>query len=176
MHVETLVKKARKGNWQAFLELALAKKDILYHKALALMENEHDAADAVEEALIKAYNSVGNLKEPRYFQTWLTRILIHTCIDMKRKTAKTVYLRPEFLEGAALQPAESLADKLDLQEQLAKLEEEFRVVLILRYYGDYKVEEIASHLGIPAGTVKSRIYYGLKKLRKGMGGLKHYEM
>lgn len=176
MHVETLVKKAQKGNWQAFLELALAKKDILYHKALTLMGNEHDAADAVEETMVKAYNAVASLKEPQYFQTWLTRILIHTCMDMKKKAAKTIYLRPELLEGALSHPAEDLADKLDLKEQLAKLGEEYRDVLVLRYYGDLKVEEIALHLGIPTGTVKSRIYYGLKKLRKGMGGLKHNEM
>lgn len=83
MNVKRLAAKAGEGNWQAFLQLALDKKDRLYWKALTLMQNEHDAADAVEETLLKAFSSMATLKEPGYFQTWLTRILINTCMEMQ---------------------------------------------------------------------------------------------
>lgn len=165
MNQADLVAKAKKGNWQAFLQMALARQDHLYYKALALLQNEHDAADAVEESMLKAYSSMASLKEPRYFQTWLTRILIHTCIDMQRFRKKHVRLESGMLEGEASCPQESLALKLDLHEQLTSLDDKYRTILVLRYYEDLKVEEIADLLGLPVGTVKSRIYYGLKKLQ-----------
>ncbi len=174
--MERLVKKAQKGNWQAFLQLTLDRKDMLYHKALTLMQNEHDAADAVEEAILKAYGSIQALREPRYFHTWLTRILIHTCLDIQRKAKKTIYLEPELLERGSCSPQEDLADKLDLQEQMAKLDEDTRTILTLRYFADYKLDEIAEIASIPVGTVKSRIYYGLKKLKKSMEGVSSREM
>jgi RNA polymerase sigma-70 factor (ECF subfamily) len=164
LDLSDLVAKAKNGDWQAFLKMALAKKDQLYYKALALLQNEHDAADAVEESLLKAYSSMAGLKEPLYFQAWLTRILVHTCIDMQRARMKQVRLETGMLEDEAPGPQESLAFKLDLQEQLAALGEKYRTVLVLRYYEEFKIEEIARLLDLPAGTVKSRIYYGLKKL------------
>jgi RNA polymerase sigma-70 factor (ECF subfamily) len=64
LDLSDLVAKAKNGDWQAFLKMALAKKDQLYYKALALLQNEHDAADAVEESLLKAYSSMAGLNMP----------------------------------------------------------------------------------------------------------------
>ncbi len=176
MDVHVLADKAKKGDWQAFLQLALAKKDRLYHRALAMMQNEEDAADAVEEALLKAYSAMAGLNEPQYFQSWLTRILIHTCIDMHRKASKTVYLVPERLERGAHSPQEDLADRIDLERHLGRLSDDYRTVLVLRYYEDLKIDEIARLLNLPPGTVKSRINYALKKLQRAMGGGRANEM
>lgn len=166
MDTERLVRKAKKGNWQAYLDLALARKNLLYHKALSLLGNEHDAADAVEEALVKGYDSISTLEQPRYFQTWLVRILINTSIDIQRRRRKTVFLQDFAVND---EPAVGVAEAdLDLRAQIEALDEKHRTVLILRYYEDLKVDEIARILSVPPGTVKSRLYWALKKLRLGL--------
>lgn len=162
-----LVHKAKKGSWEAYLDLALEKKDLLYHKALSLLGNEHDAADAVEDALIKGYDSIASLQEACYFHTWLTRILINTCIDIQRKRQKTVYL-VEYADMKEPVCQEDRDDSMDIQAQMEALDEKHRTVVVLRFYEDLKVEEIAQILGVPQGTVKSRLYWALKKLKHGM--------
>lgn len=166
MDAEGLVKKAKKGNWQAYLDLALARKDSLYYKALSLLGNEHDAADAVEEALVKGYNSISSLEQDRFFQSWLVRILINTCIDIQRSRRKTVFLH-DLAESKEPVAVENESDP-DLRTQVEAMDEIHRTVLILRYYEDMKVDDIAQFLKVPPGTVKSRLYWGLKKLRLGL--------
>lgn len=172
--VEGLVRRAKKGNWEAYLELALARKDMLYYKALSLLGNEHDAADAVEEALVKGYDSIKSLQEPRYFQTWLVRILINTCVDIQRLRQKTVPLASYWEEDQEADKDPELA--MDIHARVAELEEKFRILVVLRFYEDMKVEQIAQFLDIPAGTVKSRLYSALKQLRKGFVREKINEM
>ena len=175
MDVERMVRRAKKGNWEAYLGLALDKKDLLYHKALSLLGNEHDAADAVEEALVKGYDSIISLQQAQYFQTWLVRILINTCIDIQRKRQKTVSLETYAVnKEPVFQP--NIDDNLDIQRQLEDLDEKHRTVLILRYYEDLKVEEIAQVLSLPPGTVKSRLFWALKKMRHGIERGQTYEM
>lgn len=80
-------KKAMAGNKVAFQELVLQEKDNLYRMAYIYMKNENDALDVVHESVFKAYKSIKKLKEPSYFSTWLTRIIINTSIDfLKKKT------------------------------------------------------------------------------------------
>lgn len=162
--VEGLVKRAKKGNWEAYLELALAKKDMLYCKALSLLGNEHDAADAVEEALVKGYDSIKSLQEPRYFQTWLVRILINTCVDIQRQRQKTVPLQSYWEARDTAQTDQDLA--MDIHTQVAELEDKFRILVVLRFYEDMKVDQIAETLGMPSGTVKSRLHSALQQLKK----------
>lgn len=173
---ETLVKKAKKGNWDAYIKLVFMKKDIMYHKALALMGNEHDASDAIEETILKAFKKIKQLKNAEYFHTWITRILIYTCIDMQRETKKTVYLSKEMIDNKNYNPQKSIDDSIVLKAQLKKLSHKQRNVIVLRYFESMKVNEISEILNIPSGTVKSRIYHGLKNLKKYMKGVNTNEM
>jgi RNA polymerase sigma-70 factor, ECF subfamily len=175
METEKLVERAQNGDWEAFLELALPYKDSLYRKAFFLLGSNHDAADAVAETMLKAYTSIGGLKDPHRFAFWLNRILLNAGIDMRRRAQKTIPLRPGRGEAAA-DHAGRTGERLDLQALLGTLDAEQRAVLVLRYYDDLTVEEIARTLDIPAGTVKSRIYYAMKKLRKAFEGVDYFEL
>lgn len=174
MKDQHLVHKAKKGNWQAYLDLALVLKNLLYNKALSLLGNEHDAADAVAEALVKGYDSISTLRQPQHFQTWLVRILINTCIDIQRKRQKTVFLH-NLTEESILSSTPVYADS-DLQTQLMNMDEKYRTVLVLRYFEDMKIDDIANLLDVPPGTVKSRLYWALKKIRLEMDRGQIYEM
>lgn len=124
MDLERLVQKAKKGNWQAYLDLAMARKDLLYYKALTLLGNEHDAADAVEEALIKGYDSISALEQARLFHTWLTRILINTCIDIQRRRKRTIFLHNCV---DAIEPVCHTVGDFDLIDQVNSLDEKHRI-------------------------------------------------
>lgn len=176
MSVDSLVKKAKKGDWDSYLDLVLEKKDLLYHKALTLLRNEFDAADAVEDSIIKGFEGLNRLEEPRYFHTWLVRILINTCIDIQRKNQKTVFLYEPREEADNLHLAEAADLRLDLQQQLDSMDPKYRTVLILRFFEDQTIEEIARVMGLPPGTVKSRLFYGLRKLRTNLEGVKQNEV
>lgn len=84
MKQERLIKKAQRGNIPAFEKLMLLNQDRLYKTAFLYTRNKEDSLDAVQETVFKAFKHMANLKEPAYFTSWLTRILIHTIFAMKK--------------------------------------------------------------------------------------------
>ncbi|MGL5314200.1 MAG: sigma-70 family RNA polymerase sigma factor [Peptostreptococcaceae bacterium] len=165
---ELKVKKAIKGDEKAFIDLIEQQKEKLYKIAYAYVKNEQDALDIVQETVYKAYVSIDSLKNPKYFNTWLTRILINISINMLNKNKKVVYLEEETLMEDSTTMCSS-EDKLDILEELNKLDEKYRDVIILKYFDDLTVNEIARVLEIPIGTAKTYLNRGLSRLRISMG-------
>jgi RNA polymerase sigma-70 factor (TIGR02954 family) len=172
LDVESLVKKAKKGSDEAFLELMNLHKNRLYRIAISYLTNDGDAIEAVQEVTFRAYRSIKKLKNPEYFSTWLIRIMLNYCHDESKKKKRTI-------------PSQNLPEQVgtiydsstfEVEEALAKLEEPYRQVITLKYIHDLKIKEIADILESPEGTVKTWIYKGLGMLRKQFGekgGFRH---
>lgn len=163
------VQKAKKGNNKAFQALIEEEKVKLYKMAYIYMKNEDDALEVFQETVYKAFISIKNLKEEQYFSTWLTRILIHTAMDQLNKKKRVIPMDREILESK-VNPYTHTENHFDLLEAIKELDEKYKSVLILRYYKDYSVKQIAETLQCPEGTIKTNIHRGLNQLREKMKG------
>ena len=143
-----------------FSRRVLAMENRLYRVSCGLLRNPQDRLDAAQEAVIRAWERIDSLRKPEYFETWLTRILINVCRDMLRTGRSIVPL-----EAIAEQSAPEETDR-ELSDAIRRLDGELRIVVALHYMEGYKVREIAGMLGIPAGTVKTRLMRAKKQLRK----------
>ncbi|MCM3760868.1 sigma-70 family RNA polymerase sigma factor [Alkalihalobacillus oceani] len=162
----TQIKRAKRGDKQAFQELMEEEKSKLYKLAYIYVRNEDEALEIFQETVYKALMAIADLKQEQYFSTWLTRILINTALDYLRKKQCVVPMNEEIFDSLAsarngVQPE----DQLDLLDALGKLDEKYKTVLFLRFYEDYTVKQIASLLNHPEGTVKTNIHRALQLLR-----------
>jgi RNA polymerase sigma-70 factor (TIGR02954 family) len=157
-----LVKDAIKGNDSAFLELIKLYKIDLYKTALSFLRNEEDALEAIQEVTYRAYKSVGSIKEPSYFKTWLIRIMINYCNDQLKKK-KRVVLDDELILHQGTQE-DYLT--MELKDAMLGLDERSREILTLKYFNDLKIKDIAAEMRCPEGTVKTWLNKALKALRE----------
>ena len=131
----------------------------LFKTAMLYLGSESRAQDAVDEAVYKGLKACWRLRQPEYFDTWLTRILINVCKDELRRGKRFVPLE-ELPEGAAED-----YDALPLKEALDKLPPHLKEVVILRYFTGCTLEETAAALEIPRGTAATRQRKALQLLR-----------
>lgn len=160
-----LVEKAKAGDKNAFMDLVDNMKLQLYRTALIKLGNEHDALDAVQEALYKAFSSIKNLREINFFKTWLIRILINECYNIQQYKRKVVPL-DDTVHSSEHHHENNSAEILDIQNLTNKLDDIYKEVIDLRYNHDIKFDDIAALLDIPVGTVKSRLNRAHKLLRE----------
>lgn len=150
---------------EIFLQKVLEAENTLFHVSFSILRNEQDCADAVQEAILKAYASRDSLKNTDYFRTWIVRIVINECYGLLRK--RRVY--EEYDENLLWDPSSSggyvKEEYLDLYNAIEKLERRERDCVVLYYLEDFPVEEIAGILKIPSGTVKSRLSRARKQLK-----------
>lgn len=151
---------------QEFIQAVRDAETTMYHVAMSILRNEADSADAVQEALLKAFEKLDTLNEEKYFRTWLTRILIHECYQIQRKKKRLV----PYEEYVEREPGKE--DKLytDLYDAIDDLPEDLRVAVTLFYIEGFSIAEIAKMLGSRENTVKTRLYRGRNQLRKILGG------
>lgn len=158
-----LIKKAQKGNVPAFEKLMLMYQERLYKTAFLYTRNKEDSLDAVQETVFKAFKHLSGLKEPAYFSSWLTRILIHTIFAMKKKQQDVV---PFEQQHESVERNDFLEDKLDLKHALDVLDEQYQIVIQLFYFQDYSISMISQQMGMPEGTVKTHLYRARKLLKQ----------
>ena len=157
-------KKAQQGNQKAFLKLIESDKEKLYKMAFLYVKNENDAVDIVQETIMKAYANIGTVKEEKYFSTWLAKILINTALETLRKKSKIILLEEGMVEKQS--HGMQIEEKMDLLQAIEQLEEKYKTVIILRYYRDLSVRQIADYLDCPEGTVKSNLHRAIQKLKQ----------
>lgn len=162
---ENKIKRAIKGDDKAFEELMGQCKENLYRTAFSYVRNEADALDVVQETVYKAYISIDKLKEPKYFNTWITRILINTALTQMKKNSKIVYLEQNEMNKVMGTIESSVDESIYIWNALDSLEEKHREVVILKYFNDLTISEIAKTLEYPVGTAKTYLNKGLNKLR-----------
>ena len=149
---------------QTFSEQVLAMGDSLYRVARTILRSPADCEDAVQEAVAKAWEKRGTLREERYFRTWLTRIVINECYALCRRQEDTVPLYScTDLRAPTGEPVDTV-----LRDALMALPVKLRVAMVLYYVEGYSVGEIAGMTRVPAGTVKSRLSRGRKLLREAL--------
>jgi RNA polymerase sigma-70 factor (ECF subfamily) len=180
--VETrLAKLARNGDRHAFAELVELYKDKIFHLAYRMLNNKHEAEDAVQETFLRVYTNLHRYDENQKFSTWIFRIATNHCIDRLRKRKHTAYsLDAEMPDGEGNDYYSMLASHDDLpekqiilsetQQQIRKaidaLPEKYKAVVILRYLQDMSLQEISDVLDMPVTTVKTRVHRGREYLRK----------
>lgn len=139
-----------------------------YRLAYSYVKNKENALDIVQEAIFKALRSVDRLDEVSYMKTWLYRIIVNTAIDFIRKHQRVSTMEDDNLQGLLPFSENELSD-LDLQEAVDQLPPMYKTIIILRFFEDLKIEEIAAITGDNVNTVKTRLYSALRKLRIEMG-------
>jgi RNA polymerase sigma-70 factor (ECF subfamily) len=149
---------------QAFLRLADDHLDAAYRLARAILRDSTDAQDATHDAFEQAWRKWSTLRDPARFEPWFDRILVNTCRDRLRAGRRQAVDISVEIAISAGDPFAQAHDRDQLGSAIAALPAEHRIVVALRYYRDLPVEEIASRLGIPTGTVHSRLHYALKRL------------
>lgn len=163
--MDELVEKARNGNAKAFVAAVDGMKEQMYKTAFMQLKNEHDALDAVQEAFSKAFSGIRSLREARFFKTWLVRILLNECHNIQRQRRKVIPMSEEVVEYCEKGQHYLNESNVEVSSIIDGLEDIYRKVVDLRYNHDLKLEEIASVLDIPVGTVKSRLNRALKLLK-----------
>ncbi|MDD7795155.1 sigma-70 family RNA polymerase sigma factor [Clostridium sp. 'White wine YQ'] len=164
MDLEKKIAQAVKGDEEAFNYIIKLKNEDLYRTAYAFVKNKDDALDILQETVYKAYISIEKLRKPQYFNTWLTRILINNCKNFIRNKEKIIYLEDNKNCNEDITKI-NIDERLDLFYAIDKLEEKHRMVIILKYFQDLTINQIAESLGYPIGTVKTYLNKGLSQLR-----------
>src|SRR5258706_539920 len=146
-------------------DLVMARLGASYRLARAILLDDGEAEDAVQEAGLSAWRRRSSLRDADRFDAWFDRILINQCRDQLRKRRRAVQVGspPVGFELPAAPPETGTDPELD--RALDALDVDHRVVVLLRYWQDRTVEDIADRVGVPAGTVKSRLHHALRHLR-----------
>ncbi|MDT0163359.1 MULTISPECIES: RNA polymerase sigma factor [Bacillus] len=167
-----MLKKIKEKDIDAVLSWFEARKSKFYKIGWAYLKNHHDVEDVFHNTILKVHDHIDKLKQDRYFETWVTSIYINEYRDLYRRNKRRQ-------QEAAIEGNESgqlPSDRLDVLDALGQVDEKFREPILLKYIQGFSQEEIAGILGLPLGTVKSRIYRGLLILRKEYGGAGSHDM
>lgn len=166
-----LVERARLGDHDAFAALARAAIDQLDVAARFILRDPDRAKDAVQDAFIRAWRDLPSLREPDRFDAWLRRLLVRACYDELRRSKRRNVERVVWHLPNASMPDDqvAVADRDLIERGFRRLDVDQRTVFVLHYYLGLPLVEIGAELGIPLGTVKSRLHRGLATLRVAMG-------
>jgi RNA polymerase sigma-70 factor, ECF subfamily len=148
----------------AFVRLADDHLDEAYRLARAILRDPAEAQDATHDAFVQAWRKWSTLRDPARFEQWFDRILVNTCRNRLRAArwqAKDISAEVALVSGDPFHHAD---DRDVVGTAIAALSPDHQVVVALRYFQDLAVEDIANRLGIPPGTVQSRLHYALKRL------------
>lgn len=149
----------------SFEMLVTAQTDALYRVSMSMLKNEHDAQDAVHEAILKAFEKRSQLRQEQYFGSWLMRILINECNKALRQRGRYADIGDSLPDIAS---RDNPYLSVEIGEAIDRLPEKLRLTVLLFYVEDYSVKEIKSILRIPEGTVKSRLSKARALLRESL--------
>ena len=163
--MEHLVKRAMKGDTDAFLEVMTQNTQILYKTAWSVLRNNEDAADAVSETILTCFEKINTLRKPDAFRTWMIRILLNHCYTILREQAHFDRSGevPDFPE-----PVREEEETDSFQEMLQDVEEKYSRILTLYYADEFTVCEIAELTGLNQNTVKTRLKRGREMVRRSL--------
>ena len=148
----------------AFLLLANEHLDRAYRLARAILHDAVEAQDATHDAFVQAWRKWNSLREPERFAAWFDRIVVNTCRNRLRASRwHATDISPELTVGTTDQIS-GAEDRQMIGAAIASLSPDHQIVVALRFYRDLTVPEIAARLGVPVGTVQSRLHYALKRL------------
>lgn len=163
-----LVELAQGGDRDAFAGLVHAVGDRLYALAFRILRDPHLAQDAYQEAMLTAWRQLPNLRDAGKFDAWTRQILVNACYaESRRRTRWMTNVRVlELGESPAVDAGHTIHDREQLEQAFAALTIEQRAVFVLHHHLGVPLVEIATTLGIPAGTARSRLHYATHAMRK----------
>ena len=165
---EELVRRAAHGDAEAFDALARDRIDRLYAIAVRILRDHHDAEDAVQQAMWTAWTDLPGLREPARFDAWLYRLLVRNCYRAgraRRRHGVVVPLTPDLDIAGSASAMAGLEARDAIERAFVGLGTEHRAVVVLHHYLDLPGDEVAAILGVPPGTVRSRLHYATQRLR-----------
>jgi len=165
-----LVERAMRGDHEAFAVLAKASVDRLFNVARLILRDHNRAEDATQEALVAAWHDLPALRDPDRFEAWLHRLLVRSCYREARRYRRLQEMEIQELPVEGAEPDRSLllADRDVLERGFRHLDPDQRAVLVLHHYVGFPLAEIADVLGVPLGTVKSRLFRATQAMRSAL--------
>lgn len=160
-----LVYKAKSGNGKAFIKLIDENLKSMYRVGKGILSEEDDIEDAIQNTILKAYSNIKSLKKDELFKTWLIKILINECNKIYNFNKKCISL-----DKVAEEQYKDKYEDFDLKLAVDSLPEELKIVITLFYFEDLRIREISDIIGIPEGTVKSRLSRAKDKIVESMNG------
>ncbi len=158
--MDELIQRAKDKDADAFTELMQRQMQSMYKTAYAMVGNDEDVADVIQETILTCYEKIGQLKTESYFHTWMIRILINKCNDLLRKR-KRVQLTEETMEIPVMERA---FENAEWKEVLMALDKKYRVAVLLYYIEGLSTVDIGKILGLSESAVRSRLSRARKKL------------
>jgi RNA polymerase sigma-70 factor (ECF subfamily) len=153
---------------EAFMVLDDARLLQSYRLATLILRDRAEAEDATQEAIARAWSCWGTLRQADRFDAWFDRILLNVCRNRMRHTRTLRVVALDDVPEPVADPHPATIARLSLEPAFARLSHEQRIIVVLRYWQDLSVDEIADRVRIPAGTVKSRLHYALETLRRAL--------
>lgn len=155
---ELLVARSKEKDKDAFTQLMQGYMQDMYKVGLAILMNDEDVADAIQDTILACWEKLDTLKKNKYFKTWMTRILINNCYTILNKNKKMTNLE-EWEE-----PMYEDEINLELKEALSHLDEKYRTIVVMYYCQGYSLKEIAAILEVNNSTVRTRLQRGREML------------
>jgi RNA polymerase sigma-70 factor, ECF subfamily len=164
---QTLVIRAQRGDEEAFASLAVAVGDRLHAVAHRILRDADLAEDATQQALLAIWRNLPQLRDPARFDAWSYRLLVNACYvegRRNRRWSPSLRILPNE-EPAVAEALGWVADRDQLERGFRRLSIDHRAVVVLHHYLDLTLDEVAEALGVPVGTVRSRLHHAMRGLR-----------
>ncbi|WP_078554347.1 sigma-70 family RNA polymerase sigma factor [Bacillus alkalicellulosilyticus] len=162
MDIQKEVKRAIKGNSTSFEKLIVSHQVVMYRVAKTILSRDEDCADAIQETILKAYENITTLREPKYFKTWLIRILMNESYQILKQRKKVITIE-EWEEPRSL---DDNFQKIEVTELLHALPVEQRDLLQLFHIEDISIHDLASLYEVPENTIKTRLRRARERVKE----------
>lgn len=161
------------GDHDAFTELARVSIGRLFVVARLILRDDTRAEDATQEALVAAWRRLGGLRDPERFEAWLHRLLVNACYrEARRGRRRNVEVQVDLLTmpeaSGASDMGVDLAGRDQLERGFRRLDVDQRTVLVMHYYLGFSLDDAAEVLGVPPGTVRSRLHRAINAMRSAL--------
>jgi RNA polymerase sigma-70 factor (ECF subfamily) len=162
-----LVEQARDGDDVAFAQLVDLEGDLCFAIAYRILRDVERAQDAVQQAFLLAWRELPRLRDPDRFSAWLRRLLVNACYEEHRRHRRWIsQIRALPVDGpASTDPTISVDDRDALDRAFLRLTPQHRAVFVLHHHAGLPLGDVADIVGVPIGTVKSRLHYAVRALR-----------
>jgi len=170
--MENLIIKLQKGDEEAFIEAITLYMPVMHKVARTRLSSEDDIGDAIQESILSAFKNLLSLKNPRYFRTWLIRILINQCNDIEKQNSKVTFIG-SYEEADKQTKAvcdDNVVNAMDFNRILSQLSIEYKTVVVLYYVNGFNTREISEILNEKEGTIKSRLSRAREQLKVNYAG------
>lgn len=163
----SLVEQAQRGDREAFTSLAFELSDRLFAVAHRILRDFDSAGDVLQVTLLRIWRDLPSLRDPALIEGWAYRVLVRACHDHLRKQRRQAVAALHLLatDGSQQDPSNAVANREQLERAFRTLTTEQRAAIVLQYYRDFSLAEIAEVLHVPIGTVRSRLHYAKRALR-----------